>query len=191
MSSPTFQLDPGHNQHVNAMVATPCSSVSKSKDRQTKQAVTEQHRQDGNSYRQTETTNNPKGYSEPPDARKPNRRWSLYPSIDRQALPTLHIHRQRSYIIGRSRQICDLPIDHPSCSKQHAVLQYRLVPNKRRDCLCIRPYILDLESANGTFINFNQIEPLRFLQLFEKDVLSFGYSSCTYVLLDQDSKPQP
>ena len=30
-------------------------------------------------------------------------------------------------------QVCDLPIDHPSCSKQHAAFQYRLVSRKKDD----------------------------------------------------------
>ena len=30
-------------------------------------------------------------------------------------------------------QVCDLPIDHPSCSKQHAAFQYRLVTKKKDD----------------------------------------------------------
>jgi pSer/pThr/pTyr-binding forkhead associated (FHA) protein len=35
----------------------------------------------------------------------------------------LHIHRQSAYLIGRDRAIADISIDHPSCSKQHAVIQ--------------------------------------------------------------------
>ena len=30
-------------------------------------------------------------------------------------------------------QVVDLPADHPSCSKQHAVLQYRLVEHQKAD----------------------------------------------------------
>lgn len=30
-------------------------------------------------------------------------------------------------------QICDMPVDHPSCSKQHAVIQYRLVNYTKAD----------------------------------------------------------
>ena len=35
----------------------------------------------------------------------------------------LHIHRQSAYLIGRDRTVTDIPIEHPSCSKQHAVIQ--------------------------------------------------------------------
>lgn len=30
-----------------------------------------------------------------------------------------------SYLFGRERRVADVPTDHPSCSKQHAVLQFR------------------------------------------------------------------
>jgi len=38
-----------------------------------------------------------------------------------EQLPEIFIHRQSAYLIGRERKIADLPVDHPSCSKQHAV----------------------------------------------------------------------
>uniref|UniRef100_A0A182MU13 FHA domain-containing protein n=1 Tax=Anopheles culicifacies TaxID=139723 RepID=A0A182MU13_9DIPT len=149
----------------------------------------------GLSGKLTEETNKVNGivitYSEPPGARKPKRRWRLYPFKGEQALPTLYIHRQSCYLIGRERRICDLPVDHPSCSKQHAVLQYRLVPYERSDgskSQCVRPYIIDLESANGTFVNNKKIEAKRYLELREKDVLKFGFSSREYVLLHENSK---
>ncbi|XP_050081649.1 uncharacterized protein LOC126568962 [Anopheles aquasalis] len=130
-------------------------------------------------------------YAEPPGACKPKRRWRLYPMKGDQIMPTLYIHRQSCYLIGRDRKVCDLPIDHPSCSKQHAVLQYRLVPHERPDgttSRTVRPYIIDLDSSNGTFVNYKKIEPKRYLELFEKDVLVFGFSSREYVLLEENSK---
>lgn len=85
----------------------------------------------------TEETNTYRGvvikYSEPPEARKPRRRWRLYPFKGEKALQTLYIHRESGYLIGRDRKVVDLPVDHPSCSKQHAALQYRLVPFTRED----------------------------------------------------------
>jgi hypothetical protein len=62
----------------------------------------------------------------------------------------LYVHRQSAYLFGRDRKVADVPTDHPSCSSQHAVLQYRLVelpqepgfmgPPKRT----VKPYIMDL-----------------------------------------------
>lgn len=130
-------------------------------------------------------------YAEPAESRKPKRRWRLYPFKGEQALPTLYIHRQSCYLIGRDRKVCDLPIDHPSCSKQHAALQYRLVPYEREDGTAgkrVRPYIIDLESANGTFVNNKKVDTKKYIELLEKDVLKFGFSSREYVLLHENSK---
>ncbi|VDL72741.1 unnamed protein product [Nippostrongylus brasiliensis] len=129
-------------------------------------------------------------YNEPPEAKKPTLRWRLYPFKGDEALPVLHIHRQSAYLIGRDRKIADLPIDHPSCSKQHAVLQYRSVPFERADGTKARrvlPYIIDLGSSNGTLLNGSKIEPQRYVELKEKDVLKFGFSSREFVVLNEKS----
>ncbi|KAL7295492.1 hypothetical protein TKK_0011140 [Trichogramma kaykai] len=130
-------------------------------------------------------------YSEPEEARKPIRRWRLYPFKGEKALPVLYIHRQSAYLIGRDRKIADLPLDHPSISKQHAALQYRLVAYKRPNGSSgkrIRPYLIDLESANGTFINKVKLEPKRYYELQERDVVTFGFSSREYVVLHEECK---
>ncbi|KAH8306863.1 hypothetical protein KR018_008954, partial [Drosophila ironensis] len=143
----------------------------------------------------TEDTNKVNGvvvkYSEPPEARKPKRRWRLYPFKGETALPTLHIHRQSCFLVGRDRKVVDLAVDHPSCSKQHAALQYRLVPFERDDGSQgkrVRLYLIDLESANGTFLNNKKIEGRKYYELIEKDVIKFGFSSREYVLLHENSK---
>ncbi len=132
-------------------------------------------------------------YSEPPEARKPKRRWRFYVFKGEETLPTLYLHRQSAYLLGRERKVADIPVDHPSCSKQQAVLQFRTVSYERPDGTqgrTVRPYIIDLESANGTYVNSKRIESSRYVELFEKDVLKFGFSSREYVLLHEDSKAQ-
>uniref|UniRef100_A0A1I8EKY9 FHA domain-containing protein n=1 Tax=Wuchereria bancrofti TaxID=6293 RepID=A0A1I8EKY9_WUCBA len=129
-------------------------------------------------------------YNEPSDAHIPKLRWRLYPFKGDEALPVLYIHRQSAYLIGRDRKIADLPVDHPSCSKQHAVFQYRLTPKDLPDGTTvkrIRPYIIDLGSANGTYLNNERIESQRFVELREKDVLKFGFSTREFVLLNEKS----
>lgn len=142
-----------------------------------------------------EYTNTYKGvvikYNEPPEALKPKTRWRLYPFKEDKEMSVMYIHRQSAYLIGRQRHIVDLAVDHPSCSKQHAVLQYRLVNYEREDGTAGRkckPYIIDLESANGTFLNNQKIEARRYYELKEKDVLKFGFSTREYVLLNEKSK---
>lgn len=50
--------------------------------------------------------------------------------------------------------------------------------------------MIDLESANGTFINNKKIDPKKFVELLEKDVIKFGFSSREYVLLHENSKDE-
>jgi len=142
----------------------------------------------------TEDTNTFKGvvikYNEPEEARKPKKRWRLYPFKNDEPLKPFHMHRQSAYLFGRDRLIADIPVDHPSCSKQHAVFQYRMVPYEKADgrrAFRISPYIIDLESANGTFVNNKRIDDRVYVELMEKDVLKFGFSSREYVLLHDKS----
>ncbi|EHB18721.1 Smad nuclear-interacting protein 1 [Heterocephalus glaber] len=82
--------------------------------------------------------------------------------------------------------IADIPIDHPSCSKQHAVFQCRLVKYTHADGTVgrrVKPYIIDLGSGNGTFLNNKRTEPQRYYELKQKDVLKFG----EYVLQHESS----
>ncbi|XP_075487558.1 FHA domain-containing protein DDL isoform X2 [Primulina tabacum] len=130
-------------------------------------------------------------FNEAPDARKPDIRWRLYVFKGGEVLnEPLYVHRQSCYLFGRERRVADIPTDHPSCSKQHAVLQYRQVEQENPDGTMskkVRPYVMDLGSTNGTFINDNQIEPQRYYELIEKDTLKFGNSSREYVLLHENS----
>jgi smad nuclear-interacting protein 1 len=51
---------------------------------------------------------------------------------------------------------------------QHAVFQYRLVEFTRADGTRgrkVTPYIIDLDSANGTFVNNQKIEPRKYVQV--------------------------
>lgn len=44
------------------------------------------------------------------------------------------------------------------------------------------------ESANGTFVNNKKLEPRRYVELLERDVVKFGFSQREYVLLHENSK---
>ncbi|KAF5278625.1 hypothetical protein FQA39_LY00667 [Lamprigera yunnana] len=179
--------------HNNARWGKEGDSTTKEKDK-----VSEKEKPNfGLSGKLTEERNSYRGvvikYSEPPEARKPKRRWRLYPFKGEKALQTLYIHRESGYLIGRDRKVVDLPVDHPSCSKQHAALQYRLVTFTREDGTTgkrVRPYLIDLDSANGTFINNKKIDARKYVELLEKDVVKFGFSSREYVLLHENSKDE-
>ena len=86
-------------------------------------------------------------YNEPPEARVPTKKWRLYVfKGDAPEKEPLHIHRQSCYLFGRDRKVADIPADHPSCSSQHAVLQFRFVERQDADGLALKgqtlPYLI-------------------------------------------------
>ncbi|EFJ50300.1 hypothetical protein VOLCADRAFT_58215 [Volvox carteri f. nagariensis] len=131
----------------------------------------------------------------PPEARLPDKRWRLYIfKNDQLQDEPYRIHRydngMNHYLFGRDLQVADIITAHPSCSKQHAVLQFRLTEKNDelgRPVSAVRPYLLDLGSVNGTFLNGERLEPLRYYELLEKDVVRLGQSSREYVLLHDKS----
>ena len=124
-------------------------------------------------------------WTEPDDARKPVDRWRIYEYKDGQQVKVLHIHRQSAFLIGRIKDIADILTMHPSCSGQHAVVQFRLkiLKDDLDEVRVILPYVMDLESTNGTFLNGERLAPARYVELREKDMLKFGSSSREYVLI--------
>mmetsp|Transcript_13307 Transcript_13307/g.23515 ORF Transcript_13307/g.23515 Transcript_13307/m.23515 type:complete len:305 (+) Transcript_13307:98-1012(+) len=121
----------------------------------------------------------PLKFTVPAEARRPDMKWRLYVFAKQNEEPKIiQIHREVGYLFGKDRRVVDVPTDHPTCSKQHAVLHHRQTANME-----VKPYILDLESVNGTFLNGKRIEAARYYELKEKDVLKFGMSSREFVLL--------
>ncbi|CEQ39377.1 SPOSA6832_00901, partial [Sporobolomyces salmonicolor] len=125
-------------------------------------------------------------YNEPPEARKPVRNWRLYVFKGKEQVELFHVHRQSAYLFGRDRIVADIPVDHPSTSKQHAVLQFRQVVERNEfgDTKSLtKPFLIDLDSANGTMVNDETVPPSRFYELKSGDVLKFAFSTREYVLL--------
>jgi smad nuclear-interacting protein 1 len=125
-------------------------------------------------------------HHEPSNAAVPKKHWRIYVFKDKDLIQTLHIHRQSCFLIGRERRVADIKTDHLTCSKQHAVIQFKLKTkldkegNSFAEC---RPYIMDLKSGNGTRLNKKRIDSQRYYELLERDCLNFGSSSRDYVLI--------
>ncbi|RSH91844.1 hypothetical protein EHS25_009214 [Saitozyma podzolica] len=139
-------------------------------------------------------TNTVKGvelkYNEPPEARKPLKNWRLYVFKGEEQIDLIHIYRQSAYLVGRDTVVTDIPIAHPSCSKQHAVIQYRQIQEKNEYgdvTTTVKPFIIDLDSTNGTYVNDQEIPKSRYYELRNADVIKFGTSSREYVLLHEEA----
>ncbi|KAK9367540.1 SMAD/FHA domain-containing protein [Lipomyces kononenkoae] len=130
-------------------------------------------------------------YSEPAEARKPEKSYRFYVFKSGDIVDTLTLDQQPTYLFGRDRTVADVALDHPSCSKQHAVLQYRLVVEEGgmfgEPVDRITPFIYDLGSANGTQLNGEKVPVREYVELKEKDMLTFGLSSREYLLLTDEA----
>jgi smad nuclear-interacting protein 1 len=66
-------------------------------------------------------------YQPPPEARvcrKPP--WKLFVfKGDQEAAPAISLTQHPFYLFGKDRKVVDIPTDHPTCSRQHAVLVFR------------------------------------------------------------------
>ena len=129
-------------------------------------------------------------YHEPPEARKPSPsdRWQAYvfKGASKDPIETIQLHSRSCWLMGRELSVVDLPVEHPSCSKQHAVFQFRHTTKTNEygeKKSKVGLYVLDLESSNGTFLNNEQVQPARYVECHSGDVVKFAESSREYVLL--------
>ncbi|KAI2471105.1 SMAD/FHA domain-containing protein [Annulohypoxylon bovei var. microspora] len=127
-------------------------------------------------------------YHEPPEARKasPKDQWKLFVFKGEDIIDTVPLSSRSCWLVGREMSVVDLPAEHPSISKQHAVIQFRHIEKRNEfgDKIGkVKPYLIDLESANGTMLNGKKVPDSRYLELREKDMIQFGQSTREYVLM--------
>jgi smad nuclear-interacting protein 1 len=141
-----------------------------------------------NSVAQNDGTSIILKYHEPAEARKPPAKdeWKLFVFKGADILETIELSKRSCWLVGRELAVADMAAEHPSISKQHAVIQFRYIEKKNEfgdRTGKVKPYIIDLESANGTLLNKEEIPPSRYLELRDKDMIQFGHSTREYVLM--------
>jgi smad nuclear-interacting protein 1 len=126
-------------------------------------------------------------YHEPPEARKPppSQAWRMYVFKGSEIMDTIELSQRTCWLFGREAAVADFLIEHPSCSKQHAVIQFRYLEKRNEfgdKAGKVRPYLIDLETVNGTSMNGEVLPGGRYMELRDKDVLKFGHSTREYVI---------
>lgn len=126
-------------------------------------------------------------YHEPPEARKPPAKepWRIYVFKNDDIVDTIQLAEQSCWLFGRELAVADIPIEHPSCSKQHAVIQFRYIEKRNEfgDKIGkVKPYVLDLESSHGTFVNGERIPDAKYVEVRDKDIVKFGNSRREYIV---------
>ncbi|KAK4676010.1 hypothetical protein QC764_508210 [Podospora pseudoanserina] len=141
-----------------------------------------------NSVTQADGTTITLKYHEPAEARKPSPRdeWKLFVFKGEDIVDTIDLGSRSCWLVGREQAVVDLLAEHPSISKQHAVIQFRYTEKRNEfgDKIGrVKPYLIDLESANGTMLNGDKVPESRYLELRNKDMVQFGSSTREYVLM--------
>jgi smad nuclear-interacting protein 1 len=133
-------------------------------------------------------------YHEPSDARKPaaSQDWRLFVFKGAAEVEApVALAAQSCWLLGRERAVVDVLVEHPSSSKQHAVIQFRAVQKRNADehelvappKKVVKPYVIDLDSSNGTWLNGERIAARRFIEVRSGDVIKIGSSEREYVFM--------
>ncbi|KAK6416711.1 hypothetical protein LTR81_009727 [Elasticomyces elasticus] len=127
-------------------------------------------------------------YHEPPEGRKPSpkEQWRMYVFKEKDLVDTIYLHTRSVWLCGRDNKVTDLLLEHPSISKQHAVIQFRYITSTNEfgdKSSKVKPYLIDLDSANGTKLNGKKVDGSKYVELLDGDVVGFGDSEREYVMM--------
>ena len=151
-------------------------------------------------------------HCEPEESRLPDLAWRAYMFDGDKEPGTVELYSRSAFLVGREEteaeddggnpfstkgngSVIQIQVNHSSVSGQHAVVQFRGMERKqplaedgilvapRTFDLDIKPYLMDLESTTGTFLNGKKIEAARYYELYDEDVVNFGKSNVEYVIM--------
>ncbi|KAF8059370.1 pin1 [Scenedesmus sp. PABB004] len=91
---------------------------------------------------------------------------------------TQPVDKQAYYLFGRDASACDVPLDHPSASRCHAVLCHHTDG---------RLFIIDLGSTHGTFLDGAALPPNKPTVLKNGAAIRFGALDTAFVMRDVES----
>lgn len=86
---------------------------------------------------------------------------------------TIDLTSRCFHVVGRLPS-CNIPMEHPSLSRHHAVIQHSGGSSEE---FPKGWYLFDLDSTHGTWINKNKVPPKKFHRLHVDYVMKFGGST--------------
>jgi hypothetical protein len=122
------------------------------------------------------------GYHPPDWSAVPKEPFNLEVLKDGLIIDTIHLADKVYFTLGRQHDIVDIPMDHPSISRIHAVLNYR------NDGSLM---LLDLNSAQGTYLNKSICEKNVYHRVYVGDIIKFGASTRKYIVNGPDEQRLP
>ena len=124
-------------------------------------------------------------YNPPNDSIIPDKNeiWFLFKFSEdkKEDEETYKLIDKEYFLIGKDPRICDIRIKQKNISRQHAVIQFRKIRKEKE--WEIVPYLIDLNSTNGTYLNGDKIDNKKYYELREKDQLNFGDKNIDFLLM--------
>ena len=134
----------------------------------------------GNLYKGVKTKDGRRlDYVEPSDAAAPTETWRMYPYKGDQEVDVPVVMTRAFTLFGRVAANVDVVLRHRSVEPQHAVVQFRTFGER------VLPYVIDLGSKEGTWLNKQRVAPKTYVELRHGDVVWFGRSSTDYLVLNE------
>lgn len=112
-------------------------------------------------------------YKEPAWSSNCDEKYSFEVIKNGAVIDTIDLTSKCFHVVGRLPS-CNIPMEHPSLSRYHAVIQYS---GGNSEQFTKGWYLFDLDSTHGTWINKNKVPPKKFHRLHVDYVLKFGGST--------------
>ena len=120
----------------------------------------------------------PLPYKEPVWSGSPSEEYYLEVLKGGSIISKIDLTDKAFHVFGRL-ETCDVPLEHPSLSRYHLVLQYRLMGDSEHD-----PgfYLYDLGSTHGSWFNKQQMQGRVYYRIRVGHMFKLGGSSRMYLL---------
>jgi hypothetical protein len=127
-------------------------------------------------------------YFIPFDSEMPDNSWRLFIFEEPNREQTIVLDEE-STLLGRE-SFCSIVLHRQSVSRQHCVIQFRNVrldPENPRGAVV--PYVFDIGSKFGTFINDEKIPSCCYIELKPRDRLTFGLGASAILMRSTVENP--
>lgn len=117
-------------------------------------------------------------YREPVWGGIPEKKYKLEILKSGVILETIDLTLKSFYVFGRL-PICDIPLAHPTISRYHAVIQYRLKGDEKNPRGL---YLFDLGSTHGSFWNGHRMKSNMYVRVRSGHMIRFGCSQRKFII---------
>ena len=121
-------------------------------------------------------------YKEPPWSALSENSYAFEVIKNGAVIDKVELKSKAYHIVGRLPS-CDIPMEHPSLSRYHAVLQYS---NGSSESFPKGWYLYDLDSTHGTWINKHKVPQKKYHRLHVDYVVKYGGSTRLFILQGPD-----